>query len=563
MTTYYAHKEYIYTTGDAIFSIPFSYINKEHIGVSINGEGTSNYTYLNSSQIQILDTLEAGDVVSITRNTPIDNKMVVFSDTSILNKDVQNLAEDQLFNAIQEIYDKNIVFKNDLEDEIADNKAEVEQEIEDFEGEIDQTISEVQEAAEKINALEEAVNTATTAATTATNKATEATNAANRAEAIIPSQTGNNGKFLQTNGSSTQWATVDLSTKQDTLVPGTNIKTINGESILGSGDIDTFSDTVPLFTGMYFDYDPNNFSWVIAGGQVVSGTIYEFTYNELVSELTTPKYNLNVIDVDDMVVGVDYSTYWKVDQTNQTFTCPTRTSERVLVAKKEATDADPTWYNLYSDGWCEQGGITAGGTYQSVSLTRSYLDTSYNITAINGTTNTIGSGTNLALYVDQKAINSFRIVNPNTSTIQPDIWQVSGYTAVPDITDYTEPLRMYFKVANAVQNLELLDAGEVLTAVNNISTKVDNTPHIIDTYENGKSGYIVYSNNYCEQWGYTTSATVALLIPYRDTDYNILMTQGPSSAYTAQIANPTTSSFTYGQYQGAYSAYWRTFGYIS
>ena len=245
MTTYYAHKEYIYTTGDAIFSIPFSYINKEHIGVSINGEGTSNYTYLNSSQIQILDTLEAGDVVSITRNTPIDNKMVVFSDTSILNKDVQNLAEDQLFNAIQEIYDKNIVFKNDLEDEIADNKAEVEQEIEDFEGEINQTISEVQEAAEKINALEEAVNTATTAATTATNKATEATNAANRAEAIIPSQTGNNGKFLQTNGSSTQWTTVDLSTKQDTLVSGINIKTINGESILGNGNIDSGSGYQP------------------------------------------------------------------------------------------------------------------------------------------------------------------------------------------------------------------------------------------------------------------------------------------------------------------------------
>lgn len=29
----------------------------------------------------------------------------------------------------------------------------------------------------------------------------------------------------------------DISTKQDTLVSGTNIKTINGNSILGSGDV--------------------------------------------------------------------------------------------------------------------------------------------------------------------------------------------------------------------------------------------------------------------------------------------------------------------------------------
>jgi len=33
------------------------------------------------------------------------------------------------------------------------------------------------------------------------------------------------------------WAAIDPSTKQDTLVSGTNIKTINGNSLLGSGNI--------------------------------------------------------------------------------------------------------------------------------------------------------------------------------------------------------------------------------------------------------------------------------------------------------------------------------------
>lgn len=49
----------------------------------------------------------------------------------------------------------------------------------------------------------------------------------------IPSQTGNAGKVLATNGESLEFVE-----KQDTLVSGTNIKTINNTSILGSGNID-------------------------------------------------------------------------------------------------------------------------------------------------------------------------------------------------------------------------------------------------------------------------------------------------------------------------------------
>lgn len=46
----------------------------------------------------------------------------------------------------------------------------------------------------------------------------------------LPSQTGNDGKFLQTTGSTTQWATVDLSTKQDkvTGVSDTEIGYLDG-----------------------------------------------------------------------------------------------------------------------------------------------------------------------------------------------------------------------------------------------------------------------------------------------------------------------------------------------
>lgn len=206
MTTYFARKEYVYSGGDAIFSIPFSYIKKEHISVLVNDEATENYTYLNNSQIQVNDTLETNDVVSIIRSTPIDSRMVVFSDTSILDKKAQNLAQEQVFDAIQEVYDNNIKFnidtldiieanKEELEQTIANNKQELldiqssfesevtqtiannkqelEGEIQNFENEVNTTIDTVKEAAEKVNNLEQAVEEAKTAAQTATSKADE------------------------------------------------------------------------------------------------------------------------------------------------------------------------------------------------------------------------------------------------------------------------------------------------------------------------------------------------------------------------------------------------------
>ena len=106
MTTYYARVEYKYNGGDATFSIPFPYLKKEHIQVFIDDVETINYTYNTPTQIVINTNIDNGQTVSIRRNTPLDNRMVVFSDTSILNQDAQNLSANQLFYSLQEIADK-------------------------------------------------------------------------------------------------------------------------------------------------------------------------------------------------------------------------------------------------------------------------------------------------------------------------------------------------------------------------------------------------------------------------------------------------------------------------
>ena len=84
MTTYYARVDYSYS-GDSKFTIPFSYIKKEHIVVLVNDVKTTNYTYITLSQIEVKDELQAEDVVSIRRTTPIKDKLVSFTDLNILN----------------------------------------------------------------------------------------------------------------------------------------------------------------------------------------------------------------------------------------------------------------------------------------------------------------------------------------------------------------------------------------------------------------------------------------------------------------------------------------------
>ena len=103
----------------------------------------------------------------------------------------------------------------------------------------------------------------------------------------------------------------------------------------------------------------------------------------------------------------------------------------------------------------------------------------------------------------------------------------------------------------------------------------NSTPHITETYVNGASGYIVYSNGLCEQWGATTnsgtsSATVTLIKPYKDTNYNVLATKNssdgknPNNAASWNINTKTVSSFLYSQGDSnGKGCNWRTIGYIA
>lgn len=152
MTEYYAITDIEYQGGDKFFSFPFSYIKDDYIHVFINEEETQNYTFNLDNQIVVNDDLVEGDIVSIRRTTPIKNKLVTFSNTSILSADVQNLAQDQLFDVVQEAYDLQLRYEDKINKQVENFENQIQTELSTFQENINQQIETFSE--EIINKVE-------------------------------------------------------------------------------------------------------------------------------------------------------------------------------------------------------------------------------------------------------------------------------------------------------------------------------------------------------------------------------------------------------------------------
>lgn len=109
--------------------------------------------------------------------------------------------------------------------------------------------------------------------------------------------------------------------------------------------------------------------------------------------------------------------------------------------------------------------------------------------------------------------------------------------------------------------------------------KIQEQPHIVETYSNGMSWYRVYSDGWCEQGGATSTAdsaltpqNVTLLKSYANTNYTIQITSIDNVQYDAganwnfsrdagATSNKSTNGFTINIAFGG--RYWETCGYIN
>ena len=538
--TYYARVDITYESGDSIFTIPFSYIKEEHIRVFVNDIETKNFVFNTISQIQINDELIAGDLIKIIRQTPIDARMVSFTNTSILNKDNQNLSAQQIFNVVQELYDENAQFKIDVDNIIEENNDEINQNFEDFTNEINSTISEVNEAAELIDTtiatVEGAVETCTQMAATATTQANNATEKAQEAaqQAVLATQ-----KAQEATQALENCADINLSNISD-----------EGIEVIRQSSCGSYVGAIIKVNATSF-YVPENMLY--ANGSTHTKGEFPDTYTDWlvggrIETCTFEEFNQSVAQTGECWL-------WGLDTATEKFRVP---KIKDIVVRGSANSV-PAKGN-------GKGMVITDGTTEATLMWPSGGNQGHAVSTVNNVGDNIGTSTTW----DYSGINTNKVVGLTTDPTKSGI--------VTDTSDLlvTQTIKHFVVVATGSINQSEMDWSAWASGLDskvNVSDMVE-IPAIIDTYTNGANGYIVYSNGLCEQWGksvepMSTSVSISLLKNYKDTNYFVVATISGSNSKTTGATNVTSKTISSFNTESNYTAYanrdidWFTTGYIS
>lgn len=138
-------------------------------------------------------------------------------------------------------------------------------------------------------------------------------------------------------------------------------------------------------------------------------------------------------------------------------------SQRILIAKKEPTETDKSWFNYYSDGWLEQGnsffttGATDGSTQtKTITLLKPYKDKSYTVLGFSGIGGSGWQYANGACFCAIDSNSKFRIFMATGTESRYLGWATQGYAKIPSDADITisRPLQYYYiQIATGVEQV--------------------------------------------------------------------------------------------------------------
>ena len=238
----------------------------------------------------------------------------------------------------------------------------------------------------------------------------------------------------------------------------------------------------------------NNSSWLLSEGQFNSGGVYKTVYNFLVEALNSGNKEISVKNINS-----EYNDYdFVVDTVKHEFRLPKKSKQlqsqvdflnsvkqsandnaRFIVEKKDPTNSDSSWYVLYNDGWCEQGGVTNIPTgWTDINLLVPYRDTKYII----NTSNTLDNDNAGIVYsgVRDLSTTSFKISAAYNGTYYASnvSWKTEGYTdqkseSTLKIGEYQSPLHLYFYVGETNANYGIVDVGRLTEEVSNARSELN------------------------------------------------------------------------------------------
>lgn len=376
-----------------------------------------------------------------------------------------------------------------------------------------------------------------------------------------------------------------LATKQATLVSGTNIKTINNQSILGSGNIDTSESGggyhPNLLSWEWDDHLRNSVQWLRGDTfSWQSGSVYQVAYQHLVNDISGKTLQTETVNgttisfylADDghkicpstqeqNVLNVFNSTgvawYYILDTTNQRFKLPRDNSQSQRVLIKTITSGTK-WARVYSDGWVEQGG-TDGTSNTTINLLVTMANTDYVVTCGFAISN---NGAQIVTKYTDRFVTSFSTNYSWTS----GGWLVVGYADTTYLANVASQFDaqykyLYFYVGNFTQtalentaglNAELFNDKADRT-LNNVSAGID---FVVETQTpsagNNYTWYRKYKSGWVEQGGQIQNAfsgTVSFPVEMADTNYAItvtVITSRAASSFDRELCPNTlaTDGFT-------------------
>lgn len=192
-----------------------------------------------------------------------------------------------------------------------------------------------------------------------------------------------------------------------------------------------------------------NLGWVKSEGQWLNGNTYHDAYDLMVSR----------IGINDKFVEATVGTEltdenadkFLIDTTAVKFRLPLINGERVLVSKYSSSEKnDNKWYNVYSDGWIEQGGrFSVPNSPTTLTLLKPFVYNNYTTT----TTGIAGGGTypgNICITAKTVSTISFYTGDDSSFNAGDIYWKTVGIGYIPSISDYNCNTYLYFKLGDVV-----------------------------------------------------------------------------------------------------------------
>jgi len=253
--------------------------------------------------------------------------------------------------------------------------------------------------------------------------------------------------------------------------------------------------------------------------------------------------------------------YFMLDITNERFKLPRKQKRQLVQSRNNGS----SWYNLYSDGWVEQGGTSTSGQASpvTVSLPITMANGKYQIqltpqitdnTIYDYTASRIATIRNSNNYTNSTTSFMYAVTSTTGASTVSVCWEVKGYAAsVPAQTQ----LEYYYVGEYTIPALENTAGINTETLNNKVDRDFGNIPTgydiVIDwqapTAANNYTWYRKYKSGWIEQGGIipTGISNVTFPIQMLDTNYSYTysyLSKDNTSTMTWQQAGAQTISPT-------------------